>query len=171
MCCVGFQHTSHNSAFALNTSEEEPSLDVGDNFCQDCFDLASALQKCLEIASSEGVDDSIYDINRWVDDIIKYWKHQIRDYQQRQAKTFCFEQLDEDTAFWLKDFGQKVLPVRYREGQREYFGKKGMTNHIDVFFLKSGDDIIKYVYLTFISHCNQAMVDVLSKRLAERLGA
>lgn len=75
-------------------------------------------------------------------------KHQIRDSQQRKAKTFCFDNLDDETAFWLKDFAQKVLPMRYREGQREYFGKKGMSMHVDVFFRKNNEELLKYVYFT-----------------------
>ena len=55
--------------------------------------------------------------------------------QQKLAKTNAFELLSESTAFWLKDYCQKILPAKYQEGQKEYFGKKGMTLHVDVFFL------------------------------------
>ena len=61
-------------------------------------------------------------------------KHLIRDHQQRKAKAYCFDNLEEDEAFWLKDFAQKVIPIRYREGQREYFGKKGdVSSHRCIF--------------------------------------
>ena len=33
--------------------------------------------------------------------------------------------------FWIKNFCQKILPVRYREGQREYFGKEGISLNVD----------------------------------------
>ena len=42
------------------------------------------------------------------------------------------------TNFWLKDWAQKVVPRKYREAQKDYFGKQGMstliliTLHIDV---------------------------------------
>ena len=41
----------------------------------DCFSLASALNDCIDIAASEGNEDTTYDVNHWVDDIIKYWQH------------------------------------------------------------------------------------------------
>ena len=48
----------------------------------------------------------------------------------------AFNDLDESSAFWLQDFEQKVLPVKFREGQHEYFGKTRLTLHVDVFFGK-----------------------------------
>lgn len=75
---------------------------------------------------------------------------------------YCFDNLNDKTGFWLEDFGQKVLPIRYRDGQRMYFGKKGMSNHIDVFITKSGENLLKHVYLTFIFRSNQAMVDLMN---------
>ena len=53
--------------------------------------------------------------------------------------------------------------MHYREGQKEYFGKKGMCLHVDVFFYKSKNkDIVKFTYFTAIERCDQGLVDVLS---------
>ena len=82
--------------------------------------------------------------------------------QQKKAKIDACAQLDDKTAFWLKDYAQKVLPVKFREGQKEYFGKKGMSMHIDVFFLKENDHLKKHVYLTVIYHCDQGISSVIS---------
>ena len=39
-----------------------------------------------------------------------------------------------------------MLPSKFREGQKEYFGKNGMTLHVDViFFLDSNGDLQKNV--------------------------
>ena len=51
------------------------------------------------------------------------------------------------------DFSQKIIPIKYRKSQKEYFGKKGMTLDIDIFFYKLNDSITKKVYM--------AAVDVL----------
>ena len=108
------------------------------------------------MAKNESTEDDTHDVTFSINSIIEYMKHQIRDYQQRKAKAFCFDNLKEDTAFWLKDFAQKVLPMRYREGQREYFGKKGMSLHIDVIFRKNQEDLLKYVYFTCLFRCKQS---------------
>ena len=153
---------SHNTTYALSDAKEEPCTNVGSSVCSECFNLVSTLGKILSIAETEGTDEIIYDVNASINAIFAYMNHQIRDVQQRRAKSYCFNHLGHETAFWLKDFAQKLLPMRFREGQREYFGKKGMSIHIDVFFRKQGEDLLKYVYLTCLFRCNQNSVDVLN---------
>ena len=70
-------------------------------------------------------------------------KYQVRDAQQKKAKSDVFNDLDKSSAFWLRDFAQKVLPVKFREGQREYFGKRGISLHVDVFFVKKDSQVGK----------------------------
>ena len=86
----------------------------------------------------------------------------MQDQQQRLAKKYAFDNLDPKTSFWLKDFARKVIPFEYREGQMEYFRKKGMSLHIDVYFRKEGDDLLKYVYLTCLLSCKLTAPDVLN---------
>ena len=67
------------------------------------------------------------------------------------------------TAFWLKDFCQKIVPVRFREVQKEYFGKKRMSLHADIFFTKSSDGSLqKKTFFTCLYQCEQDSKDVLS---------
>ena len=73
--------------------------------------------------------------------IIDYLKHLIRDSQQYKAKEYAFECLKENTAFWLRDFSQKVLPVKFRERQQDYYGKKGIRLHVDVFFNEATESL------------------------------
>ena len=80
-------------------------------------------------------------------DDVAYMKHQNRDAQQKQAKAMAINLLHEELASWLKDYCQKVLPSKFCKGQKEYFGKKGMTFHVDViFFLDSNGELQKNVY-------------------------
>ena len=65
--------------------------------------------------------------------------------------------LNESTAFWLEDYCQKILPAKYREGQKEHFGKKGMALHVDVFFLKENGQLRKKVYFTAVYRCKQGL--------------
>ena len=70
--------------------------------------------------------------------------------------------MKDETCFWFKNFNQKILPMKYRERHREYFGRKGMSLHVDVFFLKKNIIFFKKLYLSSINQCNQGMIDTLS---------
>ena len=104
-------------------------------------------------------------------DIRLYVTHLIQDVQQKNAKTFAFDRLDEASCFWLKDYCQKILPVKFCEGQTDYFGKKGMTLHVDIIFTIVNMKLQKYIYFTNIqtagqdSKDNLALADNILKRL------
>ena len=114
-----------------------------------------------QIKSTVNNKDVIYDVNNAIKCIIEYMKHQIREVQQKKAKSDVFNDLDEVSAFWLQDFA-KVLPVKFWEGEHEYFGKRGMSLHVDMFFIKKDSQVKKKIYLTAIYRCDQTMKDVLS---------
>ena len=141
----------------------EAVYDVSDEVCEDCNGLCKALQGISDVAISYKVtEDTMYDINIAIKDIIEYVKHLMRDGQQRKAKYDAFSLLDHDTGFWIKDFAQKVLPVKFREGQKDYFGKKGMSMHIDVFMVRKSGQLKKHVYDTVIYRCDQGTSAVIS---------
>ena len=59
--------------------------------------------------------DLQYDIEVAMEAIFDYIKHLMRDAQQKKAKEFAFSHISESVRFLLKDFSQKVLPVKFRE--------------------------------------------------------
>ena len=102
-----------------------------------------------------------YDVKNAVNDIVEFQKHLIRYVQQKKSKNFSLEQLhDELSAFWLKDFNQKILSMKFSEGQKEYFGKKGISLHVDRLIFRS-EGSLKVVYFTIIYRCDQDVKDVL----------
>ena len=65
-------------------------------------------------------DELLFNVKQGLEHILNWMRHIIRSVK---ANAFEFLQ-DTSTGFWLSDWAQKVLPVSYRESQREYFGKK-----------------------------------------------
>ena len=57
----------------------------------------------------------MYNIKITARDIILYFKHLMCDSQQKEANSFGFDQLDDETCFWLKYFSQKILSIKFRE--------------------------------------------------------
>ena len=41
------------------------------------------------------------------------------------------------------------MPQKFWEPQQDYFGKKGMSQHVDVIYLKQDNELEKYVHLPF----------------------
>lgn len=108
-------------------------------------------------------DELTYDVTVGVSQIFNWMRHIIRAVKQNQAKLSAMDQLDDVTALWLCDWAQKILPVKFREGQRDYFGKKGMSLSVDVLLKKcvTSGEVQKSVYLTSIYRCDQDTEDTL----------
>jgi hypothetical protein len=138
-----------------------------DEVCDDCLLLFVTLEKLNTIVgdlpTTEAQCEIIFDITQAVTNILNWMKHIIRGVQQDKAKVNAFDSLqDASTGFWLSDWAQKVLPSSFRECQREYFGKKGMSVHVDVLFIKNADgSLIKKTYFTALTRCDQDVIDTL----------
>ena len=163
-CRTDAMLSTHNQKFALSDEKEElreiHNIDlINGQVSSYIYELFYAMDSIREKAEKGGEDDKIYDVKNSIDNIISYIKHQVRDSQQSKAKSSAFQSLDSNTGLWLKDYAQKVLPDKHREGQKDYFGKKGMTVHIDVLFVKRLTTIIKHVYYTVVYRCDQNMED------------
>ena len=122
------------------------------------MELISAINQVCDLVLESKDEDLLYNFNVAAADVEAYIKHQICDVQQKLAKINIFELLDESTTFWLKDYYQKILPAKYQEGQKEYFSKKGMTLHVDIFFLKENGQLRKKVYFTAVCSVNKVLL-------------
>ena len=151
-CTTESSFRTHSTSFALSDNSDldlmEQKCSVTDGECTKCVELPSSMDQVQIFAEQEGGEGLLYDVNVAIGNIRAYKQHQIRDAQQKLAKVTVFQNLDEVTGFWLKDYYQKVLPAKYREGQKEYFGKKGMTLHVDILFLKENQELVKKIYFT-----------------------
>ena len=87
-----------------------------------------------------------YDIKTAIEDIKVYVNHLIRNVSQKNTKAFVFDSLDEASCLWLKDYCQKILPMKFDEGQINYFGKKGMTLHVDIIVTMVNMKLQKNIY-------------------------
>ena len=131
--------------------------------CPECNDIMTTLDTILDLAEKNGDPEILYDVKQNIDAIIEWIRHSLRGVQQDRAKRDGMECLQSlEYAFWLKDWAQKVLPSTFREKQSDYFGKKGMSVHIDVFFQQNEiGKLTKFVYFTVIFRCDQNMLSTL----------
>lgn len=69
---------------------------------------------------------------------IREWKaHQLRVVHQDHARTTLLKQMDTETVFIYIDWAMKWLPMRYREAQRDFFAKRGLSWHVSYVIRRS----------------------------------
>ena len=125
---------THLTTFALSDKADEMLAErsnTTEGDCDECIEIFSCLKNVEEFVKEKGDNDLIH-VSVAIEDTKTYINHQVRDAQQKLAKVMAFWSIDEETVFWLKDYCQKVLPTKYNEGQKEYFGKKGMSLFVDI---------------------------------------
>ena len=134
--------------------------------CSDCCNILEIFsqikQFCDKELNQELKEDLLYDINTIEEDIGLYMKHIIWDCQQEKAKQDVLEHLGNNNIFWIKEWSQKILPQKFREPQQDYFGKKEMSQHVDVIYLKQDNELKKYIYFTLLQKCEENLAHTLS---------
>ena len=101
-----------------------------------CLALYESLQ-CLRslIEDNTDIDEDtrqrlVYRLNHNSQLIDDWKKHLLRTIHQDFARTHVLALLDHKSVFLVADWAMKWLPTRYRESQRDFFGKRGLSWHI-----------------------------------------
>ena len=110
----------------------------------------------LKLQQCKADEDTVYELEAAKKNIIDYLKHLIRDAQQKKAKEYAFANLKENSAFWLRNFCQNVLHVKFQESHQDYCGKKGTSLHVDVFLMKQQNQ-----NFTVTQRCDQEISNTL----------
>lgn len=160
---------SHCTQFSLSSPNDIDFRVICDHEhtikCLECESLMSTLDeifiKVKDLKDCAEKNEIVYDFNIARKHIVEYMRHIIRSVQQEKAKTIALDQTDEETAFWLQDWSQKILPQNYREKQQDYYGKRGISMHVDVFVTQVNGTLKKAVYFTVLESCDQDSVSTL----------
>ncbi len=84
-------------------------------------------------------------------DAINSWKsHQLRMVHQDTARTDILDGLEKDSVLIVQDFAMKFIPVQYREMQKEFFGKRGISWHITVCQTKVDDNLLAQTFVHIV---------------------
>lgn len=65
------------------------------------------------------------------------------------------ESLDESSVLLVQDWAMKFLPRKYRESQKDWFGKRGVPWHITVATRKKGSESEMLTFVHIFPSCNQ----------------
>ena len=134
--------------------------------CVKCNSLLALLGRMenlmARVPPSASKDELEIDLSTAKVDILSWMYHIIRGVQQDKSKQFVMSQLNSKSGLLLSDWAMKVLPQSHREKMDEWFGKKGISLHVDVLFYMDSNNILKKMtYFTAIDRCLQDMSSVL----------
>ncbi|XP_066030522.1 uncharacterized protein [Pocillopora verrucosa] len=95
---------------------------------------------------------------------LEEWKsHIVRPVHQDAAKTAAVDALSQSSVLLIMDWAMKLLPIGYRETQRNWFGKKGKSWHITVAINKAdSEEIETRTYIHIFDECTQNWFAVAS---------
>ena len=93
---------------------------------------------------------------------INEWKaHLLRARNQEEARINIVKDLDETAVLITCDWAMKFLPRKYREGQTDWYGKRGINWHVAVSFHRRGEEVKSLTHI----HLFNSQVSTVSLEL------
>lgn len=92
-----------------------------------------------------------------IDSIKEMKSHLMRSKNQEEARTKLLDEMTESDVIITCDWAMKFLPRKFREGQTDWFGKRGINWHVAVTLSKRGGAFQTITHISgctgFYSHC------------------
>lgn len=153
----------HCSTFALSDSNEKAWQQKCDHFHADRCDRCEllnetfyAIELCIGEVNNLTIRERLLHRLQFHAKTIREWKaHQLRVVHQDRARATLLKNLDAETVFIYIDWAMKWLPMQYREAQRDFFAKRGLSWHVSYVIRKSNPDLslqLPIVSQSFSSH-------------------
>jgi len=142
--CISQLHRGpdHCSSFALRDPLEPAFSEQCDHshdlVCSDC-DCLYQVENLIKNAfsdhsvafySPDEKEDKLHDLQVSFNSIYAWKRHLLRAVHQDSARQDVLDAHDSSKVFIKQDFAIKFLPRRFKETQREWFGKRGISWHI-----------------------------------------
>ncbi|XP_062618873.1 uncharacterized protein LOC134280478 [Saccostrea cucullata] len=159
----------HCRRYALSDCSKLFSLECNHdhtNFCEACEQLKEVvgdvkqLVDNFDFSAREDKDDIIFRLKFAETGILGWKAHLLRSKNQEEAKQEVLRSLSISNACIILDWAMKYLPHKYREDSQDWFGKRGISWHIAVVFIKD-EEILKaltYVHIFEGQICQDASV-------------
>ena len=129
--------------------------------CARCELLAATIQEIEESldkipGTQDEVDDLIFTIEQAKRRILAWKSHLLRSMNQEDARLDLMGKLDDKSVFLVQDWAMKYLPRKYRESQRDWYGKRGIPWHITVAFRRGQNNELEMTTIVHIfQSCSQ----------------
>ncbi|CAF4228289.1 unnamed protein product, partial [Rotaria sordida] len=130
-CCIHALSDPKGRNFSQECDHEH------DESCIECSNLTSTLNEIERFIEKTETDKELLDRAlikfRLYRESIEAWKaHLLRSINQDLCRENLLDKLSNDEIYVNLDWAMKFLPVKSREPQSEFFGKRGISWHITV---------------------------------------
>ena len=163
----------HCTSYALSDPNESVYQSPCDHQHTEVCDRCEMLKLVLEeidgaltaqsVNLSQGAKEELSFKVKQAKNAILAWKsHLLRSVNQDAARLHVLDLLDESSVLLVQDWAMKFLPRKYRESQKDWFGKRGLPWHVTVATRKKD---FEYEMLTFIHifpSCSQGSTAVIA---------
>ena len=95
-------------------------------------------------------DDALFTAQTACNAINSWKSHQLRMVHQDNARTDILDVLEKDSVLIVQDFAMKFIPGQYREKEKEFFGKRGISWHITVCQTKVDGDLLAQTFVHIV---------------------
>ena len=113
--------------------------------------------------SPEDREEMEYEVDQAVQDVEAWKAHLLRSINQDSAKQDVLKKLDDKSVLLVSDWAMKFVPRKYRESQRDWFGKRGISWHLSVAIknsLEKGIEMLTFAHI--FESCTQDSPTVLA---------
>ena len=93
----------------------------------------------------------LFQTEKAVSDIYAWKEHTLRSRNQESAMTELLNSMSEEEILVVADWAMKFLPRKYREGQTDWFGKRGLNWHVSVSVQKKDSSISTLTHVHIFS--------------------
>jgi hypothetical protein len=143
--------------------------------CDECNTLEFIIEQISDQIKFSNLDEKqkknlSYDLNQEKEKIFEWKFHLSRNWAQDEIKYETLKNLKEGNCWIIFDWAQKILQQRFRETQKEYFAKKGMSMHVTCVVFKQNGIILTLTFVHLFEACTQdlnAVIGVLDHVLKE----
>ena len=162
----------HCSIYSLSNDKEplfsSPCDHDHDGMCPQCEELTalvSAIQEYLEREDLGFPVEELDDLRHMADEAAQNflsWKaHQLRSKIQDMARVDVVQQLDDSSVMITQDWAMTFLPQKYRESQKDWFAKRGISWHISVVARRLNGKLQNQSFVHIVKNCNQDSLVVI----------
>ena len=103
-------------------------LDCCDALSWDLHEIDGAVAKMSDNNVSVDTKEELeFTVSNAKKHIIAWRAHLLRNVNQDEARLDTIEALNETSLWLLEDWAMKFIPRKYRESQKDWFGKRGIS--------------------------------------------